>query len=116
MFPACWPGRYPPLRGDLMKPFKTLAALTTLTLLAANGALAKPTADIKVMTQNQYLGADLTPIIEAVSQHDERIDVVFAFPAPATVKANVLDTEGDDKTLSGHWPSDHASVSAELTY
>ncbi len=99
-----------------MKTFKTQAALTALLVLAANGALSKPTADIKVMTQNQYLGADLTPSIEAVSQHDERIDVVFAIPAPASVKANVLDTEGHDKTLSGHWPSDHASVSAELTY
>ncbi len=99
-----------------MKMFKTLAALAALSLLTSNGARARPTADIKVMTQNQYLGADLTPIIEAVSQHDERIDVVFAFPAPASVKANVLDAEAGDKTLSGHWPSDHASVSAELAY
>ncbi len=59
---------------------------------------------------------ELADLSNAVSQHDERIDVVFAFPAPASVKANVLDTEAGDKTLSGHWPSDHASVSAELTY
>ena len=129
MFPAYWPGRYPPLRGDLMKTFKTRAALTALLVLAANGALAKPTADIKVMTQNQYLGADLTPIIEAGSPEAFNAAVITALlaignnnlPARAaalaeSVKANVLDTEGDDKTLSGHWPSDHASVSAELTY
>ena len=50
------------------------------------------------------------------SSHDERIDIVFALPAPAKVKANVMDAESDDKTISGLWPSDHASVIAELTY
>lgn len=50
------------------------------------------------------------------SSHDERIDIVFALPAPARVKANVMDAETDDKTISGLWPSDHASVIAELTY
>jgi len=50
------------------------------------------------------------------SSHDERIDIVFALPAPAKVKANVMDAETDDKTISGLWPSDHASVIAELTY
>ena len=48
--------------------------------------------------------------------HERRIDIVFAHPAPTTVKSNVLDTEISDKTLSGLWPSDHASVSAELSY
>ncbi|MDH4054164.1 MAG: hypothetical protein OEW73_02085 [Gammaproteobacteria bacterium] len=46
----------------------------------------------------------------------ERIDIVFALPAPSAVKANVMDAELTDKTLSGLWPSDHASVIAELTY
>lgn len=50
------------------------------------------------------------------SSHDERIDIVFALPAPTTVKANVMDAKADDKTISGLWPSDHASVIAELTY
>lgn len=59
---------------------------------------------------------ELADLSNAVSQHDERIDVVFAFPAPTSVKANVLDARADDKTPSGHWPSDHASVSAELAY
>ncbi len=59
---------------------------------------------------------ELADLSNAVSQHDERIDIVFAFPAPASVKANVLDTEANDKTLSGHWPADHASVSVELAY
>lgn len=60
---------------------------------------------------------ELADLSNAPSLHYERIDLVFALPAPgATVKANVLDAEVDDKTLSGLWPSDHASVSAELTY
>jgi len=46
----------------------------------------------------------------------ERIDIVFALPAPSAVKSNVMDNESNDKTLSGLWPSDHASVIAELTY
>ena len=59
---------------------------------------------------------ELADLSNAPSQHDERIDIVFTLPAPSTVKANVLDAEVEDKTLSGLWPSDHASVSAELTY
>ena len=59
---------------------------------------------------------ELEDLSNASSMHDERIDIVFAFPAPQKVKSNVLDAETDDKTLSGLWPSDHASVSAELTY
>lgn len=59
---------------------------------------------------------ELADLSNARSQHHERIDIVFAFPAPSSVKANVLNAESSDKTSSGHWPSDHASVSAELTY
>jgi hypothetical protein len=60
---------------------------------------------------------ELADLSNAPSQHDERIDLVFALPGPGgKVKANVLDAEVKDKTLSGLWPSDHASVSVELTY
>ena len=60
---------------------------------------------------------ELADLSNAPSLHDERIDIVFAFPAPAgKVKAKVLDAEVEDKTLSGLWPTDHASVSAELNY
>lgn len=60
---------------------------------------------------------ELADLSNAVSLHDERVDIVFAFPAPAgRVKANVLDAETTDKTLSGLWPSDHSSVSVELSY
>jgi endonuclease/exonuclease/phosphatase family metal-dependent hydrolase len=59
---------------------------------------------------------ELTDLSNTPSLHDRRIDIVFAWPAPAKVKSNVLDTEVEDKTLSGLWPSDHASLSAELSY
>lgn len=59
---------------------------------------------------------ELEDLSNAPSMHYERIDIVFAWPAPTTVKSNVLDAEVEDKTLSGLWPSDHASVSAELSY
>jgi len=59
---------------------------------------------------------ELADLSNAASQHGERVDIIFAFPAPASVKANVLNDETVDKTLSGLWPSDHSSVSAELAY
>lgn len=55
-------------------------------------------------------------LLNGSSEHYERIDVVFTRPAPARVKANVMDATETDKTVSGLWPSDHASVIAELTY
>jgi len=60
---------------------------------------------------------ELADLSNAPSLHDERVDIVFAYPAPqGKVKANLLNAEVDDKTQSGLWPSDHASVSAELKY
>lgn len=55
-------------------------------------------------------------LLNGLSAHYERIDVVFARPAPVRVKANVMGAETTDKTASGLWPSDHASIIAELTY
>jgi len=55
-------------------------------------------------------------LLNGSSTHDVRYDVVFARPAPVKVKANVMDAESSDKTASGLWPSDHASVIAELSY
>lgn len=59
---------------------------------------------------------EIADLSNVPSQHSRRIDLVLAFPAPAKVKANVLDAEVSDKTASGLWPSDHASVSAELDF
>ena len=60
---------------------------------------------------------ELGDLSNAPSIHYERVDLIFAFPAPlGKTKANVLNADVNDKTLSGLWPSDHASVSARLTY
>jgi hypothetical protein len=50
------------------------------------------------------------------SMLDERIDVIFSLMPPSRVKANILNNNPDDKTPSGLWPSDHASVVARLYY
>mgnify|MGYP001827098782 CR=1 FL=1 len=60
---------------------------------------------------------ELEDLSNSPSLNYERVDLVFAFPAPlGKTKANVLNADVEDKTLSGLWPSDHASVSARLTY
>ncbi|NND73055.1 MAG: hypothetical protein HKN43_15890 [Rhodothermales bacterium] len=49
---------------------------------------------------------------------DTRIDHVFTASIPRRVKAkaNVLDNQPEDKTVTGLWPSDHATVSVRLRY
>lgn len=51
-----------------------------------------------------------------VSAHDRRIDMIFSADVPDKIHARTLNTEPDDKTASGLWPSDHASVVAELEF
>ena len=46
----------------------------------------------------------------------ERIDVIFSLIPPERVKANVLNNNPEDKTPSGLWPSDHATVVGRLFY
>ena len=101
--------------GVLHRPYQQFANGT----LFAGQSLFFPLTDVwnlRPGKPDSFTCCELADLSNAVSQHDERIDVVFAFPAPASVKVNVLDAEAGDKTLSGHWPSDHASVSAELAY
>lgn len=53
----------------------------------------------------------------ALSQHTRRVDIVFSKSLPDGVTASkVLNTTVDDKTPSGLWPSDHASVDAKLQF
>lgn len=46
----------------------------------------------------------------------ERIDVIFTLQPPRRVKANVLNNNPEDKTPSGLWPSDHATLVGRFFY
>lgn len=56
-------------------------------------------------------------LMNPISMHVRRIDIIFSKTAPNKVIASkVLNTTAGDKTPSGLWPSDHASVDAMLEY
>ena len=63
-----------------------------------------------------YTCCELADLSNAESMHDERIDVVFSQSAPNKAQVRVLNTRSKDKTMSGLWPSDHASVYAKLGF
>ena len=63
-----------------------------------------------------YTCCELPDLSNAVSMHDERIDVVFSGAPPHKAKVRVLNARTKDKTLSGLWPSDHATVVANLRF
>ncbi len=56
-------------------------------------------------------------LLNAMSEHTRRVDIIFSKSAPDRVVASkVLNTSPGDKTPSGLWPSDHASVDAMLMF
>ena len=56
-------------------------------------------------------------LLNATSTHTRRVDIIFSKSVPHKVNASkVLNTSTDDKTPSGLWPSDHASVDAMLKF
>lgn len=56
-------------------------------------------------------------LLNATSGHVRRIDIIFSKSVPSNVNASkVLNASPDDKTASGLWPSDHASVDAMLQF
>ena len=56
-------------------------------------------------------------LLNATSEHTRRVDIIFSKVAPDKVNASrVLNTSADDKTPSGLWPSDHATVDAMLKF
>ena len=58
---------------------KELRALVALVALSVCGnALAGSRADIVVLTQNQYLGADLTPVIAATTTEEANAALIGA--------------------------------------
>lgn len=56
-------------------------------------------------------------LLNEPSAHVRRVDIIFSKSIPDNVNASkVLNTSTDDKTASGLWPSDHASVDAMLQF
>ena len=56
-------------------------------------------------------------LLNATSDHGRRVDIIFSKSVPHRVNASkVLNASPDDKTASGLWPSDHASVDAMLQF
>ena len=55
-------------------------------------------------------------LLNPKSIHDRRVDMIFSLDEPDKVKARTLNTRKKDKTPSGLWPSDHATVVARLRF
>ena len=101
--------------GPIVPPYQQFA--NGLTIFGAPAFL--PMTDTWTLRPGKPDGftcCEAANLLNGSSDHDERIDVFFARPAPVKVKSNVMDAETTDKTASGLWPSDHASVIAELSY
>jgi len=75
--------------------------------------------DVWTLRRKQEPGltcCEVADLSNSVSNHDRRIDMVFSLSLPERVKVRVLNTKPDDKTASGLWPSDHATVVAKLKF
>jgi hypothetical protein len=76
-----------------------------------------PYTDIWTMRPGKPRGftcCEAADLSNAESMLYERIDVIFSLMPPVRVKANVLNNNPEDKTPSGLWPSDHATVVGRL--
>jgi len=101
--------------GPFIPPYHQLAQGLNIVGIPAFAPMTD-TWSLRPGKPDGYTCCEAGDLSNTMSRHDERIDVIFARPAPAAVKANVMDAESSDRTPSGLWPSDHASVIAELTY
>ncbi len=101
--------------GPYVPPYQQFAKGLTIIGQAAFAPMAD-TWLLRPGKPDGFTCCESANLLNAQSEHYERIDVVFARPAPVKVKANVMDAKAADKTASGLWPSDHASVIAELTF
>jgi hypothetical protein len=104
---------FPTPLGIAYPPYQQLANGTDFL----NNLISFPYSDIWTLRPGKPKGftccqaADLS---NAESILYERIDVIFSLIRPAGVKANVLNNNPEDKTPSGLWPSDHATVVGRL--
>lgn len=100
---------------DAYPPYLQLAMGVDLT----GAPIAPPYSDSWTLRPGKPPGltcCEASDLLNAVSIHDERVDVVFTFPQPSRVKANVMNNDPEDKTASGLWPSDHSGVVVRLNF
>jgi len=94
-------------------PYQQLANGTDLF----NFPISLPYTDIWTLRPGKpkgYTCCEAADLSNGESELYERIDVIFSLIPPAGVKANVLNNNPEDKTPSGLWPSDHATVVGRL--
>ena len=107
---------YPsPTTGPFLTPYQQFVSGRSF----AGAPISAPYHDVWTLRKKDTPGltccedADLR---NPISNHDRRIDVVFSLARPDKAKARVLNTEPSDRTASGRWPSDHATVAAKLRF
>ena len=104
---------FPSPYGEAYPPYQQLANGTDLF----GNQLSDPYTDIWTLRPGKPAGftcCEAADLSNGESELYERIDVIFSLYPPAGVKANVLNNNPEDKTPSGLWPSDHATVVGRL--
>jgi len=106
---------FPSPYGLAYPPYQQLANGTDLF----NFPISFPFSDIWTLRPGKPPGftcCEAADLSNGESELYERIDVIFSLIPPVRVKANVLNNNPEDKTPSGLWPSDHATVVGRLFY
>lgn len=108
------PGDVPP--APFLTPYQQI-----VNGLAIDGSpVSLPFSDTWLLRQKDEPGLTCCEdghLMNATSIHQRRVDIIFSKSAPDKVNASkVLNTKPGDKTPSGLWPSDHATVDAMLIY
>jgi len=106
---------FPSPYGLAYPPYQQLANGTDLF----NFPISFPYSDIWTLRPGKPPGftcCEAADLYNGKSELYERIDVIFSLFPPVRVKANVLNNKPEDKTPSGLWPSDHATLVGRLFY
>lgn len=107
---------YPsPSTGPFLTPYQQF--VTGLSYLGDQ--ISSPLIDTWTLNRKQSPGltcCEAADLLNPLSIHDRRVDMIFSLNEPDKVKSRTLNTRPQDKTASGLWPSDHATVAAKLKF
>ena len=101
--------------GDFLTPYQQFV----LGLSYQGVPISEPYVDTWTLNRKPSPGltcCEAADLLNPVSIHDRRVDMIFSLDVPDKVKAETRNTRPKDKTLSGLWPSDHATVAAKLKF